>query len=427
MKPTKTITRRIEIYVNEPYSELRKSYYKRLRDYSYISRNYANDTMNLLQSIRFIESMNQLSNTNSKALKDLIGKKPISVGYNIFIKKYENILPSQIRSCINNLVYSKFSKTIKDVLRGDVTVTSYKKNYPVFFDKLAIRKLENVNNDIIFNFLSIPLKFNFGRDRSNNRSIVNKIINGEYKLCNSSFMFKDNKLFINLVCKIPENKHELNESNVLGVDLGINNPAYVAINNDENFRQSICNRESFLNRRLGLQKQKRQLQKDLKYTKGGRGGKKKLKKLDDIGNKERNFIKTMNHTISKEIINLAIRNKCGAINIEDLSSISKNTKNSFILRNWSYHELQSMIEYKADINGIKVNKIKPNYTSQRCHKCGHIHSENRLTQSDFVCLNCGYEDNADYNAAKNISVAHTKEYIKEIDNHMKKKEEKLCT
>ena len=67
--------------------------------------------------------------------------------------------------------------------------------------------------------------------------------------------------------------------------------------------------------------------------------------------------------------------------------------------------MQMKIEQKAAESGISVVKVNPQYTSQRCHKCGHISPDNRKSQADFVCVSCGYEGNADYNAAKNLSVS----------------------
>ena len=129
----------------------------------------------------------------------------------------------------------------------------------------------------------------------------------------------------------------------------------------------------------------------------------------------------MNHTLSKQIIEIALKNNCGTINIEDLENIGKKEKNSFVLRNWSYFELQQMIQYKAKISSIVVNKVEPRYSSQRCSECGFIHEENRKTQSEFECISCGFTDNADYNGSKNISIAHTPEYKKEIEKYIKLK------
>ncbi|MGI9306763.1 MAG: RNA-guided endonuclease InsQ/TnpB family protein [Gammaproteobacteria bacterium] len=63
---------------------------------------------------------------------------------------------------------------------------------------------------------------------------------------------------------------------------------------------------------------------------------------------------------------------------------------------------RGMLEYKTEWKGGRLEKISPNYTSQRCSACGHIAKENRQTQARFVCVSCGHAENADINAAKNI-------------------------
>ena len=37
-----------------------------------------------------------------------------------------------------------------------------------------------------------------------------------------------------------------------------------------------------------------------------------------------------------------------------------------------------------------------------CPICGCIEDENRSNQETFECIECGYQDNADFNAVKNI-------------------------
>lgn len=54
----------------------------------------------------------------------------------------------------------------------------------------------------------------------------------------------------------------------------------------------------------------------------------------------------------------------------------------------------------------RVERVNPAYTSQRCSACGHTSRENRESQALFLCAACGYEDNADVNAAKNIAAGH---------------------
>ena len=54
----------------------------------------------------------------------------------------------------------------------------------------------------------------------------------------------------------------------------------------------------------------------------------------------------------------------------------------------------------------RVEKIKPAFTSQRCSACGHVDVRSRESQARFVCTACGYADNADVNAARNIAAGH---------------------
>ncbi|MHB8262545.1 MAG: zinc ribbon domain-containing protein [Acidimicrobiales bacterium] len=46
---------------------------------------------------------------------------------------------------------------------------------------------------------------------------------------------------------------------------------------------------------------------------------------------------------------------------------------------------------------------------ERCIECGHTDRDNRKSQAAFVCMSCGYQSNADVNAAVNIRnvVGHT--------------------
>ena len=78
--------------------------------------------------------------------------------------------------------------------------------------------------------------------------------------------------------------------------------------------------------------------------------------------------------------------------------------------------MQQKITYKAEKVGIKVVKVKPNCTSQRCSRCESIHKENRdgaVNQAKFECKNCGFKANADWNAAKNIATKDIDKIIKE--------------
>lgn len=60
--------------------------------------------------------------------------------------------------------------------------------------------------------------------------------------------------------------------------------------------------------------------------------------------------------------------------------------------------LRRDLEYKA----VRVMDVDPAYTSQTCNACGAIDKRSRKSQAIFECPHCGYEGNADVNAALNI-------------------------
>ncbi|MDM3657046.1 transposase, partial [Proteus mirabilis] len=69
------------------------------------------------------------------------------------------------------------------------------------------------------------------------------------------------------------------------------------------------------------------------------------------------------------------------------------------------YEMRRQLEYKQLWRGGKVVAIPPAYTSQKCAFCGHTAKENRQSQSQFECLECGYTAKADINGARNILAA----------------------
>jgi transposase len=72
------------------------------------------------------------------------------------------------------------------------------------------------------------------------------------------------------------------------------------------------------------------------------------------------------------------------------------------LSNWNYAYVLKRLQEFCEENRVSFRKVNPFMTSQTCSNCGFTEKKNRLSQNEFVCLNCGYSNNADINAAKNI-------------------------
>ncbi len=124
--------------------------------------------------------------------------------------------------------------------------------------------------------------------------------------------------------------------------------------------------------------------------------------IEQIGNRETRWVEDYLHRISKAIVQEAIVHGCDTIAFEELTDIRDRMPRAKKFHAWAFRRLYDYVAYKAEAEGIEVTQIDPAYTSQRCSQCGTTLRENRPSQAEFCCQKCGYEANADYNAAKNI-------------------------
>ena len=327
--------------------------------------------------------------------------------------EYAKDIPSDILDSLKQDVYKHFNENKKEQIRGERSLTTYKKGMPIPFslkDKHII--VCDGDNYYLPWFEDTRFRLNFGRDRSNNRAIIDNCIKTKkYKLCAAAkIQLKDRKLFLLVMVDIPKTENLPVKGKVMGVDLGVVNPAYVAVN-DGPERSRIGNGDAFQKQRDVFRRRFRELQRS-QLTQGGHGRKHKTKATEALRGKERNWVQTENHRISREIVNLAVRWKVETIQMESLKGFGKNQEGEVennhkrLLGRWSYFELQKDIEYKAAMVGIKVNYVNPSYTSQTCHVCGQ--RGNRVERDTFICTNpeCSWYNqaqDADMNAAINIA------------------------
>jgi putative transposase len=65
-------------------------------------------------------------------------------------------------------------------------------------------------------------------------------------------------------------------------------------------------------------------------------------------------------------------------------------------------EFRRQLAYKVSWNGGTLLAVPPQNTSRTCPCCGHVSKDNRRTQAQFLCVDCGYENNADVVGAINV-------------------------
>lgn len=132
------------------------------------------------------------------------------------------------------------------------------------------------------------------------------------------------------------------------------------------------------------------------------------RRLYDKGFKKAEWLIT--HFIS-DVLQYEIERGTTDIILEDLSlngqSYAKvetlgNMKISRLARLLRFNEFKRIFKKLANKKGIRVHFTYSSYTSQQCPGCGHIHRDNRKEQELFECVSCGHEDEADFNAPKNM-------------------------
>ncbi|MCM3790557.1 RNA-guided endonuclease TnpB family protein [Domibacillus indicus] len=220
---------------------------------------------------------------------------------------------------------------------------------------------------------------------------LDKILSGEAKLGAGKLYEKKGKWYMSVAVSF-EPKVVSSSSKVMGIDVGLNYLAVASIGTSSLFFKG--NEAAFIRRRFTSRR------KTL-------GRNKLLSVIKDSKNKESQWMKNLNHTISRQIVHFAAENGVRCIRMEDLTGIRRKAKSKKDagrnLHSWAHYQLQQFIEYKAKMAGIQVEYVNPHHTSQTC-KCGHVDKKNRKRHT-FACVKCQYTLHADANAAINISKA----------------------
>jgi len=177
---------------------------------------------------------------------------------------------------------------------------------------------------------------------------------------------------------------------VSGVDVGISR---VAVASHGRF---------FAGKRVKEHARKLFRQRRALQAKGTRSAKRHLKRLR---RRENGFRRDVNHRVSKRLVESLPPGSTLAL--EDLTDIRERVrprrKARRELHNWPFAQFQQFVAYKAAARGIRVVYVDARYSSQGCSRCGHVARSNRRSQSWFACRQCGYQLNADLNAARNLA------------------------
>ncbi|WP_349019134.1 RNA-guided endonuclease InsQ/TnpB family protein [Gallibacterium anatis] len=251
-------------------------------------------------------------------------------------------------------------------------------------------KLEQQNNRLF-----LP-KIGWVRYR-NSREVV-----GEVK--NVTVSQKCGRFFVSIQTEF-EYEIPTHKGGEIGIDMGV--ARFVTLSNGDFFEPL----NAFKTYKGKLAKLQRQLKNKVKFSQNWQKLKAKIAKLHHkIANCRKDFLHKISTQISKNhamiyIEDLQVSNMSksakGTVEAHGKNVKQKSGLNRSIL-DQSWFEFRRQLSYKTQWRGGFLVAVPPQNSSRTCPCCSHIAKENRQTQANFECVECGYTENADVVGALNV-------------------------
>ncbi|WP_135855030.1 RNA-guided endonuclease InsQ/TnpB family protein [Halorussus salinus] len=215
------------------------------------------------------------------------------------------------------------------------------------------------------------------------------LLNDNYETTGATLHYRNGSFYLHIRTKADVDAPDRPENGtVLGVDLGVENIAVTSTGTFWTTDELTHWRTEYVERRKSLQEC---------------GTRWAHENVQSVGRTETGRFEQYLHRVANELVAEAVENGCSYIAFENLTDIRDRMPRTRKFHEWAFRRLYGYVEYKAQARGILVEQITPQYTSQRCSECGFTHEDNRHRET-FSCHSCGYENHADYNAAKNIGL-----------------------
>ena len=331
----------------------------------------------------------------------LIKKLPNAFSLNKHLTQWKK---KECRAWLKEAYTDNLQQRNADLVKGTDEWCKGKRGFPVFRQ----RKIAHHSTMRFVNFtkycsvenlhIKLPNKLGLVRFRKSQE------IQGIPKNCTVS-LNACGEWHISIMCEIELSKPQSTATTAVGIDMGI--AKNMTLSNGLVFSGV----HSFKNIMDDLAKEQRKFARMVKGSANWEKQKLKIAKLHqkaanvrcDYQQKSTTMISNNHAMVVVEDLKVANMSKSakGSAEQQGKNVKQKSGLNRAILdQGWG--ELRRQLKYKMEWQGGIFLAVPPQYTSQTCPACLHKDKANRTTQASFVCVECGFAENADVVGAINV-------------------------
>jgi len=126
--------------------------------------------------------------------------------------------------------------------------------------------------------------------------------------------------------------------------------------------------------------------------------------------KQRRRIRDIEHKVSRAVVNFAVERQAGTLVIGDVRAVANGKRltreNQQKISTWAHGRMRQLLTYKADAQGITVELVNEQYSTQTCPNpsCNHRH---KPTGRVYRCPVCGLQAHRDAVGSVNLLSCYT--------------------
>mgnify|MGYP003630549478 CR=1 FL=1 len=358
---TLSLTRKIQLNIDLPDYEACKEAMAKLYDWQYCCFKASNIIVTHLYCQEMIKEFFYLTEDIHYKLADvkkhengILNRSRINSTYRVISDRFKGQIPTDILSSLNKNLESSFNKDRLRYWSGERSLKNFRRDIGFPFDPRCMWgfKYDEDRGAFCFRLFQIPFCTYLGRDFSDKRSLLHRLLKEETRLRTSEIKLKDGKIFWLAVFDVEQEQHALKPQVVAEASLSLEYPITVKVGSH---RMTIGTKEEFLYRRLAIQAARKRALAGSVNSRGGHGRKRKLKAVDKFWEKEINYVNQRLHVYSRKLIDFCVKHQAGTlILLNQEAKIDAAQEQPFVLRNWTYYELMTKIKYKATKAGVEL-------------------------------------------------------------------------